>query len=68
MAKIEIFKYVENAEVIPAGFTIFKEGDSGKHMYVFQEGEADIIVNGQVVETIGSGSIVGEMALIDPSP
>lgn len=68
MAKIEIFKYVDESDVIPAGSIIFKEGDSGNLMYVIQEGEANIIVNGQIVETIGPGGIVGEMALIAPSP
>lgn len=68
MATIEIFKHVTDADIIPAGSIIFQEGDNGRLMYVIQEGEANIIVNGQVVETIGSGGIVGEMALIDPSP
>lgn len=68
MAKIEIFKYVTDVAEIPAGTTIFHEGDSGNMMYVLQDGEAEVQVNGAVIETIGPGSIVGEMALIDTSP
>jgi CRP/FNR family cyclic AMP-dependent transcriptional regulator len=34
-------------------------------MYVLMSGSADIIVRNQVVETIGPGAIIGEMAMLD---
>jgi CRP/FNR family cyclic AMP-dependent transcriptional regulator len=37
-------------------------------MYVVKEGEVEVIVNGKVVDTIGPGGILGEMALIDKQP
>jgi len=37
-------------------------------MYVVQEGEVDILVNGKIVETVGPDGIFGEMALADTSP
>jgi CRP-like cAMP-binding protein len=37
-------------------------------MYVVKEGEVDIIINGTIIETVGSGGIVGELALIDTQP
>jgi CRP-like cAMP-binding protein len=58
-----LFRNATNAVAHPAGATIFKEGDPGDVMYVVQEGELQILVRGQAVETLGPGSIVGEMAL-----
>jgi CRP-like cAMP-binding protein len=37
-------------------------------MYVVKDGEANIVVHGKVVETVGPGGIVGELALIDTQP
>jgi CRP-like cAMP-binding protein len=37
-------------------------------MYAVSEGEVDILVHGKVVETVGPGGILGEMALIDTKP
>ena len=48
-----------------AGDTIFEKGDTGTSMYSIVEGEVDVIIDGQVVETLGSREIFGEMAVID---
>jgi CRP-like cAMP-binding protein len=47
------------------GDVIFNEGDAGDYMFIVQEGLVDIILNGKVVETVGEGGILGEMALVD---
>ena len=48
-----------------AGSTIFQEGQSRDCMYVVLEGEVELKVGGQVVETVGVDEFFGEMALID---
>lgn len=68
MTTINIFKHEKNTQLFPKGKIIFEQGDMPRLMYVIQEGEVDIVVNGQVVETAGEGSIFGEMALVDDSP
>jgi len=60
-----IFRHVKNTVSFKAGDTIFKEGEQGDYMYIVQEGIVDVIVHGKVVESVESGGIVGEMALID---
>lgn len=67
MVTIDIFKDEENTESFSAGQTIFKEGEPGELMYVIQDGEVDILAKDQLVETIGPGGVLGEMALLDAS-
>jgi CRP/FNR family cyclic AMP-dependent transcriptional regulator len=50
------------------GDVVFAEGDKGEHMYVVRSGEVEIERDGVVAETLSSGGIFGEMALIDGSP
>ena len=51
-----------------AGAELFRQGEPADLMYVLTKGEARIIVGEREVERLGSGSIVGEMALIDRAP
>src|SRR5262249_37755593 len=44
---------------------IFREGEPGDIMYAIVEGDVDVLVHGKVIETVGAGGILGEMALID---
>ena len=59
-----------DAPLLPAapGKIIFAQGDPGDLMYVIVEGQAQIMIDGKVMETVHSGGILGEMALIDNSP
>ncbi|MCA9943695.1 MAG: cyclic nucleotide-binding domain-containing protein [Anaerolineales bacterium] len=68
MATINIFKHETNVQYFSAGETIFAQGEMPTLMYVVQDGEVDILLNGQVVETAAPGGILGEMALVDDSP
>lgn len=65
METISLFKNSTDFRTYSAGETIFQQGDVANDMYVVQEGEVEIIVNGKVVETATEGHIFGEMALID---
>ena len=65
---IEIFKYEKNVEYYVAGDTIFSAGDDGHMMYVIQDGEVEVLVGDQVIDSVGPGGVFGEMALIDRSP
>jgi CRP-like cAMP-binding protein len=65
MEGLGLFKNLTDTEVFKAGETIFNEGDSGKEMFVIQEGEVDISLHDSVIDTIGAGMPLGEMGLID---
>jgi CRP/FNR family cyclic AMP-dependent transcriptional regulator len=65
------FQLLANAGFPPANFApgevIFAKGDKGDKMYVIRSGEIEIARDGKIVETLSSGGIFGEMALIDGS-
>jgi len=65
MIATRLFEHASDAKPVAAGTTIFNAGDERDYMYAVLEGEVDIAVNGRVVETVESGGIFGEMALID---
>ena len=65
MSTIEIFKHETDTVPYSAGQIIFSEGEPGDVMYVVQEGEVEITLDGHVLETAGPGGLVGEMALVD---
>ena len=54
--------------VVPAGNVVVDQGDPGTHCYVILEGIASVYVRGEHVATLGAGSMVGEMALVDHRP
>ena len=63
-----MFRHVTDLVDFKAGETVFRQGDAGDRMYVVREGEVDIQVADEVLETVAAGGMLGEMALIDDSP
>jgi CRP/FNR family transcriptional regulator, cyclic AMP receptor protein len=43
---------------------IFRAGEPGEVMYVVKSGKVDILYAGVLLDTVGAGGIIGEMALI----
>ena len=69
MATVNVFR-AEQSELVAfeAGQLIFSEGDSGELMYVVHDGEVELHVKGRLVDTLGAGGVLGEMALVDHQP
>ena len=68
MSAIQLLRNEKDVISVPAGQTIFKEGDAGDAMYVVLEGTIGIRHKGNWIEDVSDGSIFGEMALIDDQP
>ena len=66
--KLDMFHNETEGETFDAGQAIFREHDHGWAMYVILQGEVELSINGEVIETLGPGEPFGEMALIDQSP
>jgi CRP-like cAMP-binding protein len=56
------------AEVFPAGTTVFSEGEPGERLYVVKSGEVELTADGRQLEVVGEGGLFGEMAVIDREP
>jgi len=50
------------------GKTIMTVGETGLYMYIVLEGRVAVSVQDKVVERVGPGSVLGDMALVDRSP
>lgn len=57
----------EEVEADP-GVVIIDQGRVGRECFVVLEGEATVLVGDDVVATIGTGSMIGEMALVEHRP
>jgi CRP-like cAMP-binding protein len=64
----ELFRQETDALQLVPGEFLFKQGEKGEKMFVLLEGEMDILLGDFVLETVKSGALIGEMALIDESP
>lgn len=55
-------------QTLSAGTPLGKQGDVADDVFFVLSGDVDILVNGQIVAQRGPGELVGEMALLEPSP
>ena len=50
------------------GFTMMKQGDSGREAFIILSGKATVKRSGKNVATLGTGTVVGELSLLDHGP
>jgi CRP-like cAMP-binding protein len=50
--------------VVPAGRTVFEQGDIGDHYFVIESGDAEVVGDGRVVARLGASEGFGEIALL----
>jgi CRP/FNR family cyclic AMP-dependent transcriptional regulator len=68
VAEINIFKHARDTVALQPGEVLFCEGDPGDVMFAVVEGRIDLTRGGTVIEDVGPGGIIGELALIDSAP
>ena len=66
--KLDLFVNSMVREEIKSGTTLIVEGDVGSRLYVIESGYFQISVKGNFVRTIGTGKILGDLALLYDSP
>jgi len=66
--KINLFDKDQEFTTAAPGLVVFREGDTANCMYAVIEGKVDIVIHGQLVESIEAGGVFGEMALIEEKP
>jgi len=52
----------------PVNKVIMTEGEVGAYMYVLLEGRVGVSIKDRLIEKLGPGGVLGEMALVDKSP
>ena len=68
MNPADLFRQDDNPVILAPGDSLFAEGDPGTEMFVLLEGSVNVVIKNRVIENLGVGSLIGEMALIDESP
>ena len=68
MAAFVFLRNEPDIRTFEAGDVIFSEGDAGDSMFAVLDGEIEIRKADRVLETVGAGSVFGELALIDQAP
>ena len=58
---------LEHAEFEP-GHSVFRQGERGDYFYIVESGCAEVILDGSVVRTLGTGECFGEIALLRDQP
>lgn len=53
---------------LPAGTVVFRQGDVADAFYFVDQGEAEVIGDGEVVATVAHGDFFGEIALLHDVP
>jgi C4-dicarboxylate-specific signal transduction histidine kinase len=53
---------------LKAGDVIFKQGDAGQELFIIRSDKVEIRIGNRVLDTLSTGNIFGEMALIDSAP
>lgn len=79
MATIPLFEGMSEADLgrlvrlgsrveVPPGEVLVDQGDPGTYCYAIASGTAGVFANGEHLATVGPGSTIGEMALVDHRP
>jgi CRP-like cAMP-binding protein len=66
--EINIFRHARDPRVLRPGEVLFEEGTTGDVMFAVIEGEIELTCHRRLIDVVGAGGIIGELALIDPAP
>ena len=79
LGKVSLFSSCSNKDLekiakagdevtISAGTVVVDQGQTGREAFVIISGSATVKRNGKKVATLGAGSVVGELSLLDHGP
>lgn len=65
---LDVFKNEKDTLSYSAGDIIFDVGEDGRLMYAVKNGQVDILLHGELLDTVSQGGIFGEMGIVEPAP
>ncbi|HET7796042.1 MAG TPA: serine/threonine-protein kinase [Rhizobacter sp.] len=67
---VELWEVVHRAkwQRFPFGHALYSKGEEGSSFHIIADGEVEVYRDGEKVAQLGSGTSVGEMAYLAPSP
>lgn len=67
---VELWEVVHRAkwQRFPFGHALYSKGEEGNTFHIIAQGEVEVYRDGEKVAQLGSGTSVGEMAYLAPSP
>jgi NADH:quinone reductase (non-electrogenic) len=69
ITEVRIFRQAQVLrEHFEPGEDVFRQGDIGDRIYFVIDGEADVVIDGRVCDSVGGGGVFGEIALMNDSP
>jgi hypothetical protein len=68
LATIEQLAGALEHRVLEPGEAAFHQGEPGQHFYIVRSGRAEVLLDGEVVRTLGPGECFGEIALLQDRP
>ncbi|KAK1442450.1 cGMP-dependent kinase [Babesia gibsoni] len=54
--------------VLPKGTTVVKQGNNGAYFFIINQGEFDVYIDGELVNSMTEGTAFGEISLIHNTP
>jgi len=63
-----VFQNATSTRTVPAGTTVFNEGESGEEMFGIISGAIELRASGGATFDLRPDDVFGEMALVDSSP
>jgi CRP-like cAMP-binding protein len=63
-----LFRHARHVVDYQAGEALFVVDQPGDSMYAVLDGQVDLLLRERVLDAIGPGGILGEMALVDAAP
>lgn len=79
LARVPLFAECSRAELkmldahatfrsVGVGRDLVREGEDGDELFILIDGTARVNRGGRIVDTLGQGDFLGELALLDPAP
>ena len=67
-SKVEMLLKAMQRDEIPEGVLLIQEGEPGSKLYVVENGELEVTINGEKIRELGRGTMLGELALLYDAP